>query len=98
MTQKLLDKHTQKIIYRSAVRPITTANPNHRLDTDGGESGASTGSSVGSKIQTPKVPAVFIRSRQDDADPSIVKSMPEFAPDDLNGRTFCFHHKKMGRD
>ena len=45
MTHKLLDKITQKIIYRSAVRPITTANPNHRLDIDGGESGTSIGSS-----------------------------------------------------
>ena len=31
MTHKLLDKITQKIIYRSAVRPITKANPKHRL-------------------------------------------------------------------
>ena len=35
MTHKLLDKITQKIIYRSAVRPITKSNPNHRLDIDG---------------------------------------------------------------
>ena len=83
MTHILLDKHTQKIVYRSAVRPITTANLNHRLDTDGVESGESTGSSEGSKIQTLKVPTVFIRSRQDDADPSIVRPMPEFDPDDL---------------
>ena len=36
ITHKLLDKVTQKIIYRSAVWPITTANPNHRLEIDGG--------------------------------------------------------------
>ena len=47
MTHKLLDKITQKIIYRSAVRPITKSNPNHRLDIDGGESGASMGASQG---------------------------------------------------
>ena len=88
MTHKLLDKHTHKIIYRSAVRPITTADSNHRLDTGVGESGTSTGSSEGSKIQSPKVPTVFIRSRQDDADPSMVKSMPEFDLDDLIRRTF----------
>ena len=29
MTHKLLDKITQKIIYRSAVRQITKSNPNH---------------------------------------------------------------------
>ena len=49
MTHKLLDKITQKIIYRSAVRPIIKSNPTHRLDIDGGESGASMGSSEGSK-------------------------------------------------
>ena len=55
MTHKLLDKITQKIIYRSAVRPITKSNPNHRLDIDGGESGASMGASEGSKpTKTPK--------------------------------------------
>ena len=56
MTHKLLDKITQKIIYRSAVRPITKSNPNHRLDVDGGESGTSMGASEGSKpTKTPKV-------------------------------------------
>ena len=49
MTHNLLDKITQKIIYRSAVIPIVKSNPNHRLDIDGGESGTSMGSSEGSK-------------------------------------------------
>ena len=89
MTHKLLDKITQKIIYRSAVSPITKSNPNHRLDIDGGESSASMGASEGSKpTKTPKVPTVFIRSRQDDAGPFIIKPMPEFDPDSLIGRTF----------
>ena len=77
MTHKLLDKITQKIIYSSAVRPLIKSNPNHRLTEDGGE--AST-----SKQPSAKVPTVFIRSRQDDADPSHIKPMPEFYPDDLN--------------
>ena len=81
MTHKLLDKITQKIIYRSPVRPLTKSNPNHRLTEDGGE--AST-----SKQPSSKVPTVFIRSRQDDADPSHIKPMPEFDPDDLIGRTY----------
>ena len=59
MTHKLLDNITQKIIYRSAVRPITKSNPNHRLTEEGGE--AST-----AKQPSSKVPTVFIRSRQDD--------------------------------
>ena len=89
ITHKLLDKITQKITYRSAGRPITKTNPNHRLEVDGGE--AST-----SKKPSSKVPTVFIRSRQDDVDPSITKPMPEFDPDDLIGRTFYYHHKKWG--
>ena len=88
MTHKLLVKTTQKIIYRSAVWQITTANPNHRLEIDGGESEASTGSIKGSKTPTSKVPTVFIRSREDDVHPSIFKPMPQFSPDDLIGRTF----------
>ena len=83
-------------MYISAVRPITTSNPNHRLDIDGGESGSSTGSSQGSKVPIPKVPTVFIRSRQDDADPSIIKPMPEFDPDDLIGRTFLLPPQENG--
>ena len=42
MTHILLDKQTQKIIYRSAVSPITKVSPNHRLDTDRVESGTPT--------------------------------------------------------
>ena len=89
MTHKLLDKITQKIIYRSAVRPLTKSNPNHRLTEDGG--GAST-----SKQPSSKIPTVFIRSRQDDADPSHIKPMPEFDPDDLIGRTFLLPPQENG--
>ena len=89
MTHKHLDKITQKIIYRSAVRPITKANPNHRLEVDGGQSSTF-------KKPISKVPTVFIRSRQDDADPSIIKLMPEFDPDNLVGRTFFLPPQENG--
>ena len=89
MTHKVLDKITQKIIYRSAVRPLTKSNPNHRLTEHGGE--AST-----SKQPSSKIPTVFIRSRQDDADPSHIKPMPEFDPDDLIGRTFLLPPQENG--
>ena len=71
------------------MRPITKANPNHRLEVDGGE--AST-----SKKLSSEVPTVSIRSRQDDADPSIIKPMPEFDPDDLIGRTFLLSPEENG--
>ena len=89
MTHKLLDKSIQKIIYRSAVRLLTKSNPNHRLTEDGGE--AST-----SKQPSSKIPTVFIRSRQDDADPSHIKSMPEFHNDDLIGGTFLLPPQENG--
>ena len=37
MTHKILDRDTQKIIYRSAVRPKKSSTPNHRLVPHGGE-------------------------------------------------------------
>ena len=89
MTHKLLDKITQKIIYRSAVRPLTKSNPNHRLTEDGGEASMS-------KQPSSIIPTVFIRSRQDDADPSHIKPFPEFDPDDLIGRTFLFPPQENG--
>ena len=71
------------------MRPITKANPNHRLGVDGGEPSTF-------KKPISKVPTVFIRSRQDDADPSQIKPMPEFDPDDLIGRTFLLPAKENG--
>ena len=41
MTHKILDHETQKIIYRSAVRPKKSSTPNHRLAPHGGEVSAS---------------------------------------------------------
>ena len=41
MTHKILDHETQKITYRSAVRPKKSSTPNHRLAPHGGEVSAS---------------------------------------------------------
>ena len=41
MTHKILHHDTQKIIYRSAVRPKNSSTPNHRLAPHGGEVSAS---------------------------------------------------------
>ena len=41
MTHKILDHDTQKIIYRSAVRPKKSSTPNHRHAPHGGEVSAS---------------------------------------------------------
>ena len=41
MTHTILDHDTQKIIYRSAVRPKKSSTPNHRLAPHGGEVSAS---------------------------------------------------------
>ena len=89
MTHKLLDKITQMIMYRSAVRPKSKPNPSHRLEGDGGKPSTS-------KKPSSKVPTVFIRSRQDDVDPSHIKPLPEFNPDDLIGRTFLLPPQENG--
>ena len=94
MTHKILDHDTQKIIYRSAVRPKKSSTPNHRLAPHGGEvsassdpsedkisSGSPLGSTEGSS-PTQKAPTVFIRSR-DEENPSGSKPMSTFDPSDL---------------
>ena len=41
MTHKILEHETQKIIFRSAVRPKKSSTPNHRFAPHGGEVSAS---------------------------------------------------------
>ena len=109
MTHKILDHDTQKIIYRSAVRPKKSSTPNHRLAPHGGEVSASSDPSEdkissGSPLGAPegsspeqKAPTVFIRSR-DEENPSGSKPTPTFDPSDLIGRTFLLPpEKRMGR-
>ena len=81
MTHKILDHDTQKIIYRSVVRPNKSSTSNHRLAPHGGEFSASSDSSEdkissGSPHGSPegyppnqKAPTVFIMSR-DEENPS----------------------------
>ena len=107
MTHKILDHDTQKIIYRSAVRPKKSFIPNHRLAPHGGEvspssdrsedkisSGSPLGASGGSSPEQ-KAPTVFIRSR-DEENPSGSKPMPTFDPSDLIGRTFLLPPEENG--
>ena len=107
MTHKILDHDTQKIIYRSAVRPKKSSTPNHRLAPHGGEvsassdpsedkisSGSPLGSLEGSSPEQ-KVPTVFIRSREE-RNPSGSKPMPTFDPSDLIGRTFLLPPEEKG--
>ena len=107
MTHKILDHDTQKIIYRSAVRPKKSSTPHHRLAPHGGEvsassdpsedkisSGSPLGSPEGSSSEQ-KGPTVFIRSR-DEENPSGSKAMPTFDPSDLIGRTFLLPPEENG--
>ena len=107
MTHKILDHDTQKIIYRSAVRPKKSSTPNHRLAPHGGEVSTSSdpsedkissGSPHGAQeVSSPeqKAPTVFIRSR-DEENPSGSKPMPTFDPSDLIGRTFLLPPEENG--
>ena len=104
---KIFDHDTQKIIYRSAVRPKKSSTPNHRLAPHGGEVTASSDPSedkisFGSPLGSPegnspnqKGPTVFIGSR-DEENPSGSKPMPTFDPSDLIGRTFILPPEENG--
>ena len=108
MTHKILDHDTQKIIYRSAVRPKKSSTCNHRLAPHGGEVSASSDPSEDeissrSPLGTPegsspnqRAPTVFIRSR-DEENPSGSKPMHTFDPSDLIGRTFLLPPEENGR-
>ena len=107
MTHKILDHDTQKVIYRSAVRPKKSSTPNHRLAPHGGEVSTSSDPSEGkissgSPLGAPecyspeqKALTVFIRSR-DEENPSGSKPMPTFDPSDLIGRTFLLPPEENG--
>ena len=91
MTHKLLDHETQKVIYRSAVRPKKSSTPNHRHAPHGGEVSTSSGPcedkiSSGSPLghsqgysPNQKTPTVFIRSR-DEENPSGSKPFLPLTP------------------
>ena len=107
MTHKLLDHETQKIIYRSAVRPKKSSTPNHRLALHGGEVSTSSdpsenkissGSPLGPSedhSSKQKTSTVFIRSR-DEENPCGSKPMPTFDPTDLIRRTFLLPPEENG--
>ena len=107
MTHKILDHDTQKLIYKSAVRPKKSSTPNHVLAPHGGEVSASSVPSEdkissGSPLGSPegyspnqKAPTVFFRSR-DEENPSGSKPMPIFGPSDLIGRTFLLPPEENG--
>ena len=107
MTHRILDHDTQKIIYRSAVRPKKSSTPNHMIAPHGGEVSAPSDPSEGkissaSPIGAPegssreqKAPTVFIRSRNEE-NPSGSKPLPTFDPTDLIGRTFLLPPEENG--
>ena len=91
----VLDAVTNKIIYRSALRPRTPKDPNKRLVDDGGEEDHQphenptkhpTPVPHGEKSAPSDTPTVYIKSRHDS--PISSKPLPGFNPDDLVGRTF----------
>ena len=107
MIHNLLDHETQKIIYRSAVRPKNSSTPKHRLAPHGGQvstssdpseeklsSGSPLGPSEGSSL-TQKTSIVFIRSR-DEENPSGSNPVPTYDPADQIGRTFLLPPEENG--
>ena len=83
LTHKLLDLATNKIVFRSAVRPRDLIHPNKRLSPEVGEIGD-------------KTPIVFIKDHKDNGGTSVNKPMPTFNPSDLLGRTFLLPKNENG--
>ena len=99
MTHKILDHDTQKIIYRSAVRPKKSSTPNHRLAPHGGEVSASSDLSedkfpLDHHLDPQKITHRNKRPLQSSSGPEMKRihldhrPMPTFDPSDLIGRTF----------
>ena len=95
LTHMVLDAVTNKIIYRSALRPRTPKDPNKRFVDTGGEDDhqpqqKSTKHPTlvpnGEKSAPSNTPTVCIKSRHDDG-PTSSRPLPGFNPDDLVGRT-----------
>ena len=80
LTYRILTDDTMKIIYRSAVRPRDSENPNNRLDTFGGVEASKPIKSVikSKEYALPDVRAIT------------------FSPDDLVGRTFLKQPEEDG--
>ena len=100
----VLDAVTNKIIYRSALRPRTPKDPNKRLVDARGEEDHKpheqptkhpTPEPNGEKSAQSDTPTVYIKSRHDDG-PTSSKSLPEFKPHDLVRRTFFYLLETMG--
>ena len=96
LTYMVLDAVTNKIIYRSALRPMTPKDPNKRLVDAGGEEDYQphekstkhpTPVPNGEKPAPLDTPTLYIKSMHDDGPPSS-KPLPGFNHDDLVGRTF----------
>ena len=95
LTDMVLDAVTNKIIYRSSLKPRTPKDPNKRLVDAGGEEDHQphekptkpTPAPNGQKSASSDTPTVYTKSRHDDG-PTSSKPLPGFNPDDLVGRTF----------
>ena len=87
MTWKILTEDTQKVIFRSQVRPYTTADPNLRADMFGGEEDTTTSDPV-------------IKSRPtagNGESTHVTTPSPIFNPEDLVGRTFLMDQQEDGQ-
>ena len=96
VTHMVLDSVTNKIIYRSALRPRLPKDPNERLVDAGGEEDHQshekntkqpTPVPNGEKSAPSDTPTVYIKSRHDDG-PTSSKSLSGINNDDLVERMF----------
>ena len=99
MTWKVLTEHTNKIIYRSELRPFDERDPNLRMLPTHGERDPSETSSPVIRSLFDERPAAEPPPDgvEDESSPSEEPSDPVFKPDDLIGRTFLMDHRDDGQ-
>ena len=102
LTYMILTDDTQKIIYRSLVRPVNAVDANHRPATDEEETPPPEPEPPPTKfIKSRNEAGEFINSIPDSLDAPISPPQPDptpvFNPEDLIGRTFLMDPKADGQ-
>ena len=97
LTYKILTDDTQKIIYRSLVRPVSPDDVNLRPSTEPGEDSSPPPNFIKSRFDSVNASGTDPESTIDHAIPPEPEPPPVFNPEDLIGRTFLMDPKSDGQ-
>jgi Reverse transcriptase (RNA-dependent DNA polymerase) len=96
LTWKILTDDTQKVIYRSLVRPYSIADPNFRAVMPGGEEDDVIGDPIDPIIKSKTPSSSFANHDITTQAPPSQPPPPVFNPEELIGRTFLMDKQENG--